>query len=122
MDKSFTNGELDKIVSVFEQTKAAEISLPPKISYKIIKNTNAIKQALQPYNLTRDEIIKQKTGGKNKVNYNDDPQLFTEVLAAIGEIASETVQVDIDTIKLDDLPDSNMPLAFIDAIKFMIEE
>jgi hypothetical protein len=122
MTKSFTNGELEKVVAAIEQTKADEISLPPKIAYKIIKNTNAIKQALQPYNLTRDEIIKQKTGGKNKINYNEDPQIFTEVLAAIGEIASETVQVDVDMIKLDELPDSNMPLAFIDAIKFMIEE
>lgn len=121
MDKAFSNGELNAIVLKLEQT-SKDINLPPKIAYKIVKNNLAIKQALQPYQLTRNEIIKKITGGKDRVSFADDPDKFNEVAAAIGDIDRETVAVNIDTIKFDDLPDESMPLAFIDAINFMIEE
>ena len=122
MDKTFSNGELNMIALKLEQTAADKISLPPKIAYKIVKNGIAIKQALQPYRLTRDEIIKKITGGASKVTYSEDPDKYNEVVAAIGDIDREIVTVEIDTIPLESLPDGNMPLAFIDAINFMIEE
>ena len=121
MDKAFSNGELNAIVLKLEQT-SKDINLPPKIAYKIVKNNLAIKQALQPYQLTRNEIIKKITGGKDRVSFADDPDKFNEVATAIGDIDRETVVVNIDNIKFDDLPDESMPLAFIDAINFMIEE
>ena len=77
---------------------------------------------MQPYRLTRDEIIKKITGGASKVTYSEDPEKYNEVAAAISDIDREIVTVEIDTIPLESLPDGNMPLAFIDAINFMIEE
>jgi hypothetical protein len=96
--------------------------MPPKIAYKIIKNKLAIKQALQAFEAARNEIIDRESGGRSTVDAEQEPQLFNKVNKAITEIALERVSLDIVTISLDDIPEVDVPISFIAALDFMIEE
>lgn len=121
MKKTVTNGELAAIAAALDAVTAKEIIMPPKVAYKIIRNKVNIKQALSPFEISRDEIIKQKSGGKMTVDAKEEPQLYGEIVKAINEIARETVEIEITTINLDDIPESGVPISFIAALDFMIE-
>lgn len=122
MEKEFTNGELVRISARLEAATAKDIVMPPKIAYKIIKNKLAIKQALQAFETARNEIIDRESGGRSTVDAEQEPQLFDKVNKAITEIALERVSLDIVTISLDDIPEVGVPISFIAALDFMIEE
>lgn len=122
MEKEFTNGELVRISARLEAATAKDIVMPPKIAYKIIKNKLAIKQALQAFETVRNEIIDRESGGRSTVDAEQEPQLFDKVNKAITEIALERVSLDIVTISLDDIPEAGVPISFIAALDFMIEE
>lgn len=121
MKKTVTNGELAAIAAALDAVTAKEIIMPPKVAYKIIRNKVNIKQALSPFEISRDEIIKQKSGGKITVDAKEEPRLYDEIVKAINEIARETVEIEIATINLDDIPESGVPISFIAALDFMIE-
>lgn len=121
MKKTVTNGELAAIAAALDAVTAKEIIMPPKVAYKIIRNKVNIKQALSPFEISRDEIIKQKSGGKITVDAKEEPRLYDEIVKAINEIAHETVEIEITTINLDDIPESGVPISFIAALDFMIE-
>lgn len=121
MKKTVTNGELAAIAAALDAVAAKEIIMPPKVAYKIIRNKVNIKQALSPFEISRDEIIKQKSGGKITVDAKEEPRLYDEIVKAINEIARETVEIEITTINLDDIPESGVPISFIAALDFMIE-
>ncbi len=122
MRKKFTNGELLRIFGKLESATSKDIVMPPKIAYKIVKNKLAINQALTPFETARDDIIKRESGGKTTIDSTENPQLFDKVNKAINEIAGESVNIDIVTINLDDIPESGVPISFIAALDFMIEE
>lgn len=122
MEKEFTNGELMRISAKLEAATSKDIVMPPKVAYKIVKNKLAIKQVLQAFETARNEIIDRESGGKSTVDAEENPQLFDKVNRAITEIALERVSLDIVTISLDDIPESGVPISFIAALDFMIEE
>ena len=121
MKKTFANGELAAIAAALEAAAAKDIVMPPRVAYKIIKNKAEIKRALAPFEATRNEIIKQKSGGRPTVDGKEEPQLYAEIVEAINEIARETAEIEIATVKLDDIPESGIPISFISALDFMIE-
>ena len=121
MKKTFANGELAAIVAALEAATAKDIVMPPRVAYKIIKNKAVIKQALAPFEAARNEIIKQKSGGRTSVDCKEEPQLYNEIIEAINEIVRETVEIEIATVTLDDIPESGIPINFISALDFMIE-
>lgn len=121
MKITYTNGELAEIAAKLEAATAKDITMPPKVGYKIIKNKIAIKQALKPFELARNEIIKHKSGGKTSINYSDDPRAFEEVAEEINEISRESVTVEISPISLEDIPGVDVPISFIAALDFMID-
>lgn len=121
MKKTFANGELAAIAAALEAATAKDIVMPPKVSYKIIKNKIAVKRALTPFETARNEIIKQKSGGKQSVDGKEEPQLYNEIVAAIDEIARETAEIEVVTVTLDDIPENGVPISFISALDFMIE-
>lgn len=121
MKKTFANGELATIAAALEAAAAKDIVMPPRVAYKIIKNKAEIKRALAPFEATRNEIIKQKSGGRPTVDGKEEPQLYAEIVEAINEIARETAEIEIATVKLDDIPESGIPISFIAALDFMIE-
>ena len=122
MDKSFTNGELFAIYTKLEEATSMRVVMPPKVAYKIVKNKTAIKRALEPFTVTHDQIVAEISGGKQAVTFNDNPRLFNEIKEAVKEIEQESVTVNIEPIKLDDLPETGVPISFISALDFMIEE
>lgn len=122
MEKSFTNGELMGIMAKLETATAKDVVMPPKIAYKIIKNKLAIKQALQAFETARNEIISRESGGKSTIDAKENPQIFSRANEAITEIAFETVALDITTVRLDDIPETGVPISFIAALDFMLEE
>lgn len=117
-----SNAELEQKLEQIKTLIKQKIELPSKTSYAIIKNKIAIERALEPFVLSRDEIIKNKAGGKTSVSAKDDPKAFNEICEAINEIALELPEVEISTIKLSDIAEREMPLSAIDALSFMIEE
>lgn len=121
MKKTFANGELAAIVAALEAATAKDIVMPPRVAYKIIKNKAVIKQALAPFEAARNEIIKQKSGGRTSVDCKEEPQLYNEIIEAINEIVRETVEIEIATVTLDDIPENGVPISFISALDFMIE-
>ena len=121
MVKTITNGELAAIAAALEAAAAKDIVMPPKVSYKIIKNKIAVKRALAPFETARDDIIKQRSGGKGSINAAEEPELYAEVMSAINEIARETAEIEIATISIDDIPENGVPISFISALDFMIE-
>lgn len=121
MKKTFENGKLVTIAAALEAATAKDIVMPPRVAYKIIKNKAAIKQALAPFEAARNEIIKQKSGGKQSIDGKEEPQLYNEIVAAIDEIARETAEIEVATVKLDDIPENGVPISFISALDFMIE-
>lgn len=122
MEKTFTNGELMGISAKLEAATAKDIVMPPKVAYKIVKNKLAVKQALQAFETARNEIISHESGGKSTIDAKENPLLFDKVNRAITEIALECVTLDIVTVSLDDIPESGVPISFIAALDFMIEE
>lgn len=122
MEKSFTNKELVVVFEKLETATAKDVVLPSKVSYKIVKNKIAIQQALQPFETTRTEIIRQISGGKEAVTYDESPREYNEIIAAIKDIENECSSVEIATIKFDDIPAEGVPISFIAALEFMIEE
>lgn len=121
MKKTFANGELAAIAAALEAAAAKDIEMPPRVAYKIIKNKAEIKRALAPFETARNEIIKQKSGGRPTVDGKEEPQLYAEIVEAINEIARETAEIEIATVKVDDIPESGIPISFISALDFMIE-
>jgi hypothetical protein len=121
MVKTITNGELAAIAVALEAAAAKDIVMPPKVSYKIIKNKITVKRALAPFETARDDIIKKKSGGKGSINATEEPEIYAEVMTAINEIARETAEIEIATISIDDIPESGVPISFISALDFMIE-
>ena len=110
------------ISAKLEAATAKDIVMPPKVAYKIVKNKLAIKQALQAFETARNEIISHESGGKSTIDAKENPLLFDKVNRAITEIALECVTLDIVTVSLDDIPESGVPISFIAALDFMIEE
>lgn len=121
MKKTIANGELAAIAAALEAATAKDIVMPPRVAYKIIKNKAEIKRALAPFEAARNEIIKQKSGGRPTVDGKEEPQLYAEIVEAINEIARETAEIEIATVKVDDIPESGIPISFISALDFMIE-
>lgn len=121
MTFTFTNGELVDILSKLEKALNMDIELPPKLSYRIVKNEITIKEALKPFEQMRGNIIKQKSGGNGSILYDDNPQLFSAVMSEINEISNEKVELNISEIELDDIPESGVPISFVSALAFMIK-
>lgn len=117
-----TNGELANIESKLEKATDMDISVSATVSYAIIKNLSAVKDALKPFLEAKDSIIKKESGGKASIRYEDDPAAFNNVASKIAEISAIEVELDIKTIDFESISDEKLPINFISAISFMIEE
>ena len=116
-----SNAELEIICSKLKTAVSEKIPLPVMISYKIVKNVMAIEQALAPYRTVRDDLI-EKYSSNGFISEKEEPDLYNKLRKELEPASNEPVEVDISSMWLEDIRDERLPIDFISAISFMIED
>lgn len=116
-----SNAELEIIHNKLKAAVSEKIPLPVMTSYKIVKNGMAIEQALMPYRIVRDKLI-EKYSPNGFVSEKEEPDIYNKLCKELEPVSNESVEVDISSILLDDIRDERLPIDFISAISFMIED
>ena len=116
-----SNAELEIIHKKLKAAVSEKIPLPVMTSYKIVKNGMAIEQALMPYRIVRDKLI-EKYSLNGFVSERAEPDLYNKLCKELEPASNELVEVDISTIWLEDISNEKLPIDFISAISFMIED
>lgn len=122
MTITMKNGELEEAYAKLNEALKSDVSLPAKANYKIIKNSIAMRNALEPYNSARQDIVNKHSNGKGTISEKENPAEFDVVYKAISEIASESVTFEITEMNIGELGDKEYPLCLFSAIDFMISE
>lgn len=102
------------------QTMDNAQSLPVRVSYKIIKNKFALKNYCEPYVETRNSIIRKNADGKTIIEPND-PNYLT-CMKELAELDNDIARVTMEKIKFSDIENLDLPIEFMNAIYFMVEE
>lgn len=115
LDWEIVLSELNSAIKNCEETV-----LPVGISYRIIKNRLAIKEALKAYFVTKDAIINKYSNGRGYVSEKEDAESFEKIYKESNVISKEKTSVDIDPISIEDFKEINPPLNIMSALEFML--
>ena len=102
------------------QTMDNTQSLPVKVSFKIVKNKFALKAMCEPYVETRNAIIRSYADGKQTIEQTDPN--YAECMRKLTELDNANTTVSIEKIKFSDIENLDLPIEFMNAIYFMVEE
>lgn len=117
----YTNNELLKYDKMLKDVSEGDFNMPVKVAYAIIKNRQAIENAIKPYNEAYDSII-QKYGKDGIISKNEDPVGFNNATNDINVLLNEmSDDISLRTVSIDAFGDSEIPMKVMTDISFMIE-
>jgi len=102
--------------------KITNFSLPVKTSYNIMRNMRKIEQEIKPFEQSRLQLVRKygKPDETGKITVTEDNmQKFYEDMASLLE---EDVDIDIRTIKIDQLGEVKLTPNEIQFIDFLLEK
>ena len=102
--------------------KLVNFSLPAKASYNIMRNMKKIEHEIKPFEESRMKLVekygKENEEGKISVTEENLQSFYVE----IASLFEEEIEVDVRTIKIEQLEDAKLTPNEIQFIDFMIEK
>ena len=114
MKNSEALNNLNSLVTVSQATNV----FPVSVGYKIIKNMKALKNALESYEEMRNKIVTKYD--KSGLVKEDNPE-YQNCLKDISELNMQEIDVELNTISIDDIKDLEIPMNILTNLSCMIE-
>lgn len=120
MHISLTNYEMERRFKKLRELYQSDKPMPATVAYSIVRALNAMQEALSPFGIVRDQLIKRYSNGGTALNREENPDAFDACIKELDEIGSKRVEIEVPEIKLADLHDVNFTLAEMDALNLLI--
>lgn len=115
-----TNYEADQHVQELNDLRTLQIPVPTLVGYRILQNLHNLKSVLQPYYDAVDDAVRRHSGGRERIDKEDDPEAYAECVQAIAALRQVEIDVDIYSIKIEALGTGELPISALFALDFML--
>ena len=122
MNIDMSNYEMERHFKRLNALVQSDKALPAAAAYGIVRALNTMQDALSPFVMVRDQLIRRYSGGGTALNREDDPEAFDACIKELDEIGNKHVQVEVPNIKLDDLRDAKFTIAEMEALSLLISQ
>ena len=120
MNIDMSNYEMEHHFKKLSELVQSDKALPAAAAYGIVRALNTMQDALSPFVMVRDQLIRRYSGGGTALNREDDTDAFDACIKELDEIGNKHVQVEVPNIKLDDLRDAKFTIAEMEALSLLI--
>ena len=122
MNIDMSNYEMEHHFKKLSALVQSDKALPASAAYGIVRALNTMQDALSPFVMVRDQLIRRYSGGGTALNREDDPDSFDACIKELDEIGNKHVQVEVPNIKLDDLRDAKFTISEMEALSLLISQ
>ena len=122
MNIDMSNYEMEHHFKKLSALVQSDKALPASAAYGIVRALNTMQDALSPFVMVRDQLIRRYSGGGTALNREDDPDSFDACIKELDEIGNKRVQVEVPNIKLDDLRDAKFTISEMEALSLLISQ
>ena len=122
MNIDMSNYEMEHHFKKLSELVQSDKALPASAAYGIVRALNTMQDALSPFVMVRDQLVRRYSGGGTALNREDDPDAFDACIKELDEIGNKHVQVEVPNIKLDDLRDAKFTIAEMEALSLLISQ
>lgn len=119
---SISNYEMERHFNRLKELYGSDKVMPAAVAYKIVRAAVTMQDALTPFGMVRDQLIKRYSGGRDRINREDDPAAFDACAKELDEIGNKAVQVELPEIGLDELENVNFTLREMESLRLLIKE
>ena len=122
MNIDMSNYEMEHHFKKLSALVQSDKALPAVAAYGIVRALNTMQDALSPFVMVRDQLVRRYSGGGTALNREDDPDAFDACIKELDEIGNKHVQVEVPNIKLDDLRDAKFTISEMEALSLLIPQ
>ena len=122
MNIDMSNYEMEHHFKKLSALVQSDKALPATAAYGIARALNTMQDALSPFVMVRDQLVRRYSGGGTALNREDDPDAFDACIKELDEIGNKHVQVEVPNIKLDDLRDAKFTISEMEALSLLISQ
>ena len=122
MNIDMSNYEMEHHFKKLSELVQSDKALPASAAYGIVRALNTMQDALSPFVMVRDQLVRRYSGGGTALNREDDPDSFDACIKELDEIGNKRVQVEVPNIKLDDLRDAKFTISEMEALSLLISQ
>ena len=122
MNIDMSNYEMEHHFKKLSALVQSDKALPASAAYGIVRALNTMQDALSPFVMVRDQLLRRYSGGGTALNREDDPDSFDACIKELDEIGNKHVQVEVPNIKLDDLRDAKFTISEMEALSLLISQ
>ena len=122
MNIDMSNYEMERHFKRLNALVQSDKALPAAAAYGIVRALNTMQDALSPFVMVRDQLIRRYSGGGTALNREDDQDAFDACIKELDEIGNKHVQVEVPNIKLDDLRDAKFTISEMEALSLLISQ
>ncbi len=117
-----SNYEMERHFKKLNAMIQSDKPLPAAAAYGIVRALNTMQDALSPFSMVRDQLIRRYSGGGTALNRDENPEAFDACIKELDEIGNKHIQIEVPQIVLADLRDAKFTLAEMDALQLLIVE
>ena len=122
MNIDMSNYEMESRFKRLSALVQSDKPLPAAAAYGIVRALNTMQDALSPFSMVRDQLIRRYSGGGTALNRDENPEAFDACIKELDEIGNKHIQIEVPQIALADLRDAKFTLAEMDALQLLIIE
>ena len=122
MNIDMSNYEMEHHFKKLSALVQSDKALPASAAYGIVRALNTMQDALSPFVMVRDQLVRRYSGGGTALNREDDHDAFDACIKELDEIGNKHVQVEVPNIKLDDLRDAKFTISEMEALSLLISQ
>ena len=117
-----TNASLFDKLNGLESLAASDRVMPAGVAYAIVKSIMAMRTALEPCKIVREQIIRRYADGGTTITREADPERFDACKKELDEIGNKRITVDVEPVKLDEIRKANFTLKEMEGLMILISE
>ena len=122
MNIDMSNYEMEHHFKKLSELVQSDKALPASAAYGIVRALNTMQDALSPFVMVRDQLIRRYSGGGTALNREDDPDSFGACIKELDGIGNKRVGFEVPNIKLDDLRDAKFTISEMEALSLLISQ
>ena len=122
MNIDMSNYEMERRFKRLSALVQSDKALPATAAYGIVRALNTMQDALSPFVMVRDQLIRRYSSGGTTLNREDNPEAFDACIKELDEIGNKHIQVEVPNIKLDDLRDAKFTISEMEALSLLISQ
>ena len=122
MKKKLTNAAADLTLVALTEIAKSGADVPVRAGFRILQNIRALEAVVGIYRSENDRIIRDASGGRERLDKAQDPEAFERCQKKLKELAGVEIEVEIAEIEAQDLEDVKLPMKSMFALQFITTE